>query len=335
MKSFTPIILLATERSGSNLLRAILSSHSAVASPPPAGLVDALARVQPRYFPPDQPPHLLEFVEDAITLTQTHLNPWDIELAPQMIMERMNAGSLWELLRVMNEIYAEHAGCSFWCSKEPGLIKYVYEIREHLPNAKFVYLARDGRDVAISKLRGGVHELNVYSIAQGWASEQMPCLRALNDPLFKDHLFMLKYEDLIENSEAQVRSLMDFIGLEFESSQLEFYKDKNILSHSKKSRFWKNLAKPINTSNKGRYKHGLGMKQIEIFESVAWEEMKLLGYPLESMQRKTITNFDKRMLKRISFFRKMYRKMDPRAEASRRRARNKIVQGIINRKFTN
>jgi len=333
MKEFTPIILLASERSGTNLLRALVSSHTAVASPPPCSIVDVLANNHFRYFPPSAPPYLAELSEDAITLTQSHLNPWDISLTPQMIMERMGPASFWELFRVVNELYAEKMASAFWFSKEPGLFRHIYEIRSHMPNAKLVYMTRDGRDVAASMINAGVHEFHVYNAAQHWVLDQRYCLCALSDPMIRDQMFMLKYEELIESPEAVMRRLMSFVGLEYESSQMEFYKNKSVMIHAGKSKFWKNISNPIDSSNKGKYRKSLGTSGTRIFESVAWREMNLLGYPLDSLNRREITGIDRVTFRLSAFLRKACKRMNTKDESSRIRARTKIFREIWNRKF--
>jgi len=327
----SPIMILGSERSGTNLLRALLSTHSKIASPPPAGFIDTLGGIQSRYFPSSGSSYLSELIDDVIKLTKAHLNPWDIELDSEVIRAKLKHSSLWEVFRVVNEIYAENYQRPCWCSKEPGLFKYIYEIAGHLPSAKFVYLVRDGRDVAASMLRGHLHEFHVYSAAQNWASSQRCCLNAIADPAVSGRMYLLKYEYLIESPETAMRNLMAFIGLEFEESQLQYYRNEKVLEHSSRFSLWSNLARPINGENKGGYKSSLGAKNIEIFESVAWGEMKALGYSVESSHKRTFTNFDIRLYRAIALLRRKFWSMDPRGEASRIRARAKVTLEILNR----
>ena len=334
MRAITPIILLASERSGTNLLRALVSSHSAVASPPPCSIVDVLADYAFRYFPPSRPPHLRELAQDAITLTKSHLNPWDIDLTPQAIIERMGQASFWELFKVINELYAEKAGRTYWFSKEPGLFRHIYEIKMHMPNARFVYMARDGRDVAASMIKGGIQEFHIYNAAHHWASDQRYCLGAFADPMLRNSIHFMKYEDLIENQESEMRRLMSFVGLGFEPSQLEFYKRKSVIDHAEKSRFWKNLAKPIDASNKGKYRESLGAKKTVIFESVAWAEMLALGYPLESKSKMEITVIQRGVYWFIALLRKIGKRFDMNKESARIRARTKVFREIRSRSFS-
>ena len=67
---------------------------------------------------------------------------------------------------------------------------------------------------------------------------------------------------------------MRFVGLDFEGSQLQYHRNPQVVDHSKRSRFWRNLARPIDQKNKGKYRDGLGERSVEIFESVAAAEME-------------------------------------------------------------
>ena len=326
-----PVLILGSERSGTNLLRALLSAHSKIASPPPAGFVDPLVDIQARYSLNGQASRLTELIKDVITLTKTHHNPWDVDLDLGVIKSRLKNDSLYDVFRVVNEIYAEEFGCRCWCSKEPGLFKNIKAFADHLPDSKFVYLIRDGRDVSASMLQGHLHQFHVYFAALNWVLVQRFCLDALADKNLSERIYPLKYESLIEDPGHEMQKLMRFIGFEFESTQLEYYKNKDVLKHSKKSQFWKNLAQPINKNNKGGYKKNLGAKNIEIFESVAWKEMEALGYSLDTQHEKKFTDFDMRLYKATAFLRKIFWSLDPREEAVRSRARIKVTHEIINR----
>lgn len=333
MTQCTPVILLSSERSGTNLLRALLSTHSDIASPPPCGILDTLAQHQFRYLSPIQSTYMPELIEDMITLTQIHMNPWGIELNAERVGEKIETPSFWSLFSTMNELYAEQQGCSFWFSKEPGTFNYIYNFKAHLPNAKFIYMTRDGRDVAASMLKGKLHEFHIYNVAKRWAHEQKLCLNAYSDPIMNDQMFMIKYEDLIENTESVLSNLMNFLGLDFEKEQLNFHQSDDVLEHAKKSKFWKNLSKPIDKSNKGTYLNNLSEKQIEIFESIAWNEMKALDYSLENTSQQTFTAMDKAIFLIHAYMRRKYSQFSRSEESSKRTSREKAVDKILNRTF--
>ena len=333
MPQYTPIVLLSSERSGTNLLRALLSTHTKIASPPPCGILDTLAPYQFRYLSPLHSTHMSEMIEDAIILTQTHMNPWDVELKHDMVSERISSPSFWGLFRTINELYAEQYDCPFWFSKEPGSFNYIYNFKVHLPNVKFIYMVRDGRDVATSILKGKLHEFHIYNVAKCWAHEQKLCLNAYSDPIMSDQMFMIKYEDLIENTESVLSNLMNFLGLDFEKEQLNFHQSDDVLEHAKKSKFWKNLSKPIDKSNKGMFLNNLSEKQIEIFESIAWNEMRALDYSLENTSQRNFTALDKAIFLIHAYMSRKYSQFSRSEESVRWKSRGKAVDKILNRTF--
>jgi len=310
-----------------------VSAHSAVVSPPPCGIIGVLAKKSFRYISPLNTDHLEELIIDAITITQTHLNQWGVVLKLEEIRDRMDSISFWNLFKVMNDIFAEKKGYKYWFSKEPDLFQHIYEIGLHMPKAKFVYMVRDGRDVALSMLKGGAHEHHIYNAAIKWVEAQRCCLSAISDSKMQERIFILKYEELVFNPEKISQQLMNFIGLDFEESQLEFYKEKEIISHSEKSVFWKNLAKPIDSRNTGNYKKYLSPREIGVFESIAWREMAALGYTLESQHIRNISSFEKGLFKVSAVLQRMLKEMSLNDENKRRKVRNEGIRTIANRSF--
>lgn len=326
-----PVVILGSERSGTNLLRALLGAHSSIGTPPPTGMIITLG---PRYFYYfNDPPHLHALVQDALRLTQCHLNPWPVNPPVEQVMEGMNENSFWEIFRVLNEFYAKAHGREVWVSKEPGLCHYIYEMALHLPRIRFLYLVRDGRDVAASMLKGKRHALHVYTAAKQWSEEQRKCLTALADPLVQERIHVVKYEALVEQPEEILPRVMEFLGVKWERAQLEFYKQKDARAHASLSKFWTNVASPIDSSRKGRYRDKLAGRQIQIFESLAWREMAILGYKPQFRERKKISGVAKLVYWLSEAVRRRYARLSASEEDKNRRRYLQVVREIQNREF--
>lgn len=335
MSKCVPIILLASERSGTNLLRAMVSSHSKVSAPPPTGLVGNLASRAFYYLTPLNSQHVSEFIDDAITMTQIHFNPWDISINQQEVLKRLSSVSFWQVFKSLYDIYTEDEEKNFWFSKEPNLFNHIYEIKLNMPDAKFIYMVRDGRDVAASMIKGGMHTSHIYEAAHMWSSDQKKCLTALSDPMLSESMLLINYEDLISDANAVMKKVMEFVGLNYESSQLEYYKNKNVINHSNKTEFWKNISKPLDSTNKGKYKNNLSAKQIEIFESIAWDEMRLLGYQLETKIRKKHSSYKIFYFIMSTMIRKKIKNFDMSEEGKRQKQRKLRFKKILSRTFHN
>lgn len=272
-----PLILLASERSGSNLLRAILVSNSAIASPPPAGLVVAMAPHEAKYRKKDGALDRRRYIKDALTLTQLHWSPWDIRPTIEEIEARMCADNFWALFRAMNEAYAEKKGGRYWLTKEPEIAAWAQDILLNYSDAKFIVLVRDGRDVALSRLKGRLHEFHIFGAAAAWSAGQKHCREALTSQSAHGRICLVTYEELIRNPKKAILQLASFIGVEFEDQMLEYYKNREIIAYSGRTPLWGNIGKPINSSNQGKYKRALSNREIRVFEAIAWEELKYFG----------------------------------------------------------
>lgn len=310
-----------------------MTTHSQIASPPPFSMIDVLAGSVYKYTGQSQDDNFDVLIEDAIALTKTHMNPWGIEVTPEDIKRKIHFHSFWELFTVLNELYTESENKQHWFSKEPGLFKHIYELAMHLPEAKFIYMVRDPRDVVASMLKGGIHEQNVYNAAQKWRNEQRLCLNANSDPLLSKQMLLVSYEALLEDVDATVRRVMNFLEIPFEKTQLEFYKNEKVIVHSKKSEFWKNLSKPIDQKNKGRYSNSLTKQQIKVIESLCWKEMKVLGYQPVTAKPENISVFSKIWYRGHSHLKKLGQSVALTSESRRQKKRRRRNSTIKNRSF--
>lgn len=89
------------------------------------------------------------------------------------------------------------------------------------PDARFLHLLRDPRDVAPSVVQKGWAG-NVYH-ATDWWTEAERCwdtLRARMDP---EQLLEVRYEDLVRDPEAELTRICDFIGVEFDARMLRYH----------------------------------------------------------------------------------------------------------------
>jgi hypothetical protein len=327
------IFLVATERSGTNLIRAILSSHSQISSPPPFSMVDVMASSSFKYLAEGKATHFRALVDDALTLTRSHLNPWDIDLSSDYVLDKTRTKSFWEVLSTLNDCYAESEGKQHWFSKEPGLFKHIYTLALNFPEAKFIYMVRDPRDVVASMLKGRLHAQNTYTASCRWRDEQRLCLNALVDNALADRVTLVRYEELLENPTDIIRKLMIRLNLPFEVEQLEFHKNDKVVEHSMKSEFWSKLSEPVDTKNRGKYKDVLNQRQVALIEACCGEEMRALNYEIENSELRVISIFSKAFYRAHELIMKKVNAKRLSDEAGKHRARKQKVSEIRRRSF--
>ena len=129
--------VVACSRSGTTLLRAMLDSHPELAIPPESHFLAALLRE------PLTPSEFLSFLE-----THERFIAWDlpIEDVRQAFLDD-GVSDKASAVRALYASYARRQGKPRWGDKTPGYVRRIRELSELLPEAKFIHLIRDGRDV--------------------------------------------------------------------------------------------------------------------------------------------------------------------------------------------
>jgi hypothetical protein len=102
---------------------------------------------------------------------------------------------------------------SRWGDKTPYYALHLDKLISWWPDAKFIHLVRDGRDVALS-LFGRRHDFSAYNIyyaAQYWQHYVDTC-RKQGMKLPAGQYLEIRYEDILNDKEAAMQIICDFIG---------------------------------------------------------------------------------------------------------------------------
>jgi hypothetical protein len=100
--------------------------------------------------------------------------------------------------------------------KHPGYSRYVEHIDLLIPNAKFIHLIRDGRDVAVSLLSASAGWAKLWApkdIRSAATSWRKFVLEARKAQAHKNRYVELRYESLFANGEDVLKDLFGFIGV--------------------------------------------------------------------------------------------------------------------------
>lgn len=272
------IILLSSERSGSNLLRLMFNSHSQISGPAAPHIAKHLAPYIHLYGDLSSDKKLVPLIEDMLALTKIQVDPWRKDISVEYVLKEIRTYTFWEVYQAIFSLNAKCEGKHYWFNKENNLFDYAFEILHSLSGFKFIYLVRDGRDYACSmkKVLGG--HSHYYQIANQWKNEQLKCLRIYTQLKKSESIYLLYYEDLIAKPEETLRELVNFAGFDYEENMLNYFNSDYASLTASKTASWENLSKPVMNSNSGKFKTQMSAKDIRLFESIAGDELRLLGY---------------------------------------------------------
>jgi tetratricopeptide (TPR) repeat protein len=200
-------LLSGHPRSGTTLLEQVLDAHSDVTSLEETALIhDEVYRLVTRDFPPGT--GLLQMLDSAPPSLLCHARENYFHCA-EMYQRKPVGGRLL-------------------VDKNPGVNIIVPVLARVFPGTKFLIALRDPRDVVLScfmqsltltpvssaylSLEGTV---NQYASVMGFWIEMLPRLG--------NQWMQIRYEEMVDDLPAVARSVLGFLGLEFEENVLKFY----------------------------------------------------------------------------------------------------------------
>jgi hypothetical protein len=201
-------------RSGTTLFRLMLDSHPELAIPGETHFVPALIKRVERHKP--HPDELTGLIVGHKRWGDFHLEPHDLRARLRAI-DPLTAG---DALRAFYMLYAEKHEKSRYGDKTPGYLRDMPRIQRVLPEARFIHIVRDGRDVALSVLKMNWGPATVTEAAELWV-ERITKARTLEPKT--NHYIEQRFEDLLTETEATLRRACEFIDLEFDPVMLDYH----------------------------------------------------------------------------------------------------------------
>lgn len=276
-----PFFIIGTERSGSNLLRAILNSHVRIAIPHPPHIMKELGPKEKSYGDLSHNQNFYHLIDDVIKLVKLHFVSWPVELNREDIFKKAETRSLYSINAIIYEGYSAHMNKNRWGCKSTFMIHYIDEILKVHPKAQFIHLIRDGRDVAVSARKSVFNHFHPYYVAKLWSKEQALALY-WRERLPAQQFKTIHYEKLITRPELTVREICAFLEEEYQEDLLFYFEKKDVTELSKLSTSWKNISRAVLSDNSKKYKIELTSSEITLFESLSEKELEAFGYDLET-----------------------------------------------------
>ena len=151
-------------------------------------------------------------------------------------------------------------GKTNWGDKTPHYLLDLDIINSLFPYAKYIYIIRDGRDVALSLLRKRWGPNNIYACAHTWKCYNTVHTDTLHNLRNKKLIYELKYEDILQNPETKISEIYDFLNEELNNDKIM------------------ELIKSMKRDNFSKWKIKMNDKQIKLFENIAADCLKTYGY---------------------------------------------------------
>lgn len=281
----TPVFMIGTQRSGSNLLRLMINQLEQIASPHPPHILERMYPLVKHYGDLNKHENFVQLVDDVCQLVELNPVPWEgISLNRDDVISRCRENNLIAVHGAVYDIYAESRNAVTWCCKSLANIKYTNDIEAYFKKPKYIYLYRDGRDVALSFQKAVVGEKHIYNIAKEWAETQELAIE-LRQCIEPSRFFNISYEELTFQPEKSAQNLCEFLGVDYTPSMLNFHETDEAKNAAASSNLWSNVTNPVMQNNSKKYLKDMHFVDIQIFESVAGHILDQLGYEREHIAK--------------------------------------------------
>ncbi len=276
-------------RSGTTLLRLMLDSHPEVAIPGETHWVPKLIKSFERGE---------QTAADAAHLAIDHKRWGDFHLDAAELrarIEGLDPVTAADTIRAFYMLYAEREGKIRYGDKTPGYVREMRRIQRVLPEARFVHIIRDGRDVSLSHLRMNWGPETYEQSARLWRNR---IRKARKMAPSVNHYMEVRFEDLVADTEGVLRRVCDFIELDFDPVMLDYHERaegrlqekarelprKGRPNQSAEARMDSHrLAKePPRSDRVGMWRERMTPEEVAQYESVAGDMLVELGYELGS-----------------------------------------------------
>ena len=255
------VFVSGAPRSGTTLLKAILENHSAACGPTyeSTGLFSNVDFFRDQWW------------------GQTGLDSNTI--APLL----SSSGDIVSFYEKIARTMRDRHDASVFVDKMPWPPRRhrLWYVTSKFEGARWIHVVRDGRDCYCSAANHPhVHQSETASaFAKYWRT----CVESHEAMIPEERKCTIRYEDLTRTPSSVIESVMDFVGVDFESQQIEAssrnsYDDGAEDAHSR-------LQKPISDASVGRWKDEMSAEDVQAFQRHAREVLRKFDYEEETSVR--------------------------------------------------
>jgi hypothetical protein len=165
--------------------------------------------------------------------------------------------------------------------KTPRYVQFLPRLARLLPEARFLHVIRDGRDVALSLVEMKWGPPTIQDAALHWRHYVKSGMRA-GSRLGRTRYLECRYEQLIENPEDTVKLVCRFFELTYFESMLRYYERADaIIRPTSRPKAHQRLRMPL-TAGIRDWRSTMAEEDVSAFEALAGDLLAELGYPLRT-----------------------------------------------------
>lgn len=275
-----PVFVVGMPRSGTTLLSSMLDAHSDLVIAPETHYFTRCWTGEPLSDATDaqgmldrlfQQPGVADMALSAAEREAIHAR-----------VRSLHRPSHADVLRAVTTVFAARTSARAWGEKTPDHLRYVPEMARQFPEAVFVAIVRDPRDVCLSLQSVPWNRDTLPEQAWTWRSyvERMNHYRAA----YPDRFYDLRYEDLITNPKRELRAVCDFLAMPFEPAMLAFHQQEDRSFDAHREPWKEKTEQAVDPTNQQKWRTQMPEAERVIVELIAGNRLESYDYASTPVQ---------------------------------------------------
>jgi hypothetical protein len=280
------LFILGNPRSGTSLLRITLNCHNNIVIPPESGFIVWWYEKYKHWNPVNG-----FYILDDI-LQSKKIETWNLD--KNKILDNIRLYNPKNYAEICSIIYLTYASnynkdVKIIGDKNNYYIAHTDVLNKLYPNAKYIHLIRDVRDVACSYINlNKLGSESVYKpelptqiedICKEWNDNNQSILN-YSRTIQKENFLTIRYEDFVLDNRKTLLNICNFLGIEFDNAMLSYFdKNREFSLEPKETLDWKmKTLEPLDVKNIGKYSQELSEIEVNTINQHTLNLRKLYQY---------------------------------------------------------
>jgi sulfotransferase family protein len=262
------------------MLQLMLHAHPRIAIPPETRFVLEGYRRRRQFRPLSSPENRQRLADWIVDRRDSRFV--DLGLDAQPVRADVQAApTLGSAFQAVFRAYARRFGKVRWGDKRPAYIANLPVLLRLFPNAQIVHIVRDGRDCVASLKEMSWHHTGLYRAISTWA-QAVDHGDWAAQALGPDTYHELRYEDLVTDTEKELRRLCQFLSEEYDPALAEPVAVADVAVPAHKT--WHARTRlPVGSDRVGRWQHRLDPAEAALCEAALGSRLRAHGYELAGL----------------------------------------------------
>lgn len=326
------IFLMSIERCGSNLITRIMGSHEQVCGIANSNLITTIALNLYKYYDL-KGPNWNRLIQDIFHILSKKHTYWSKNYTIQELHDLAGEADLRTLLQKIHTGETTFNQKKLTLIRENSIHRFSHFLDKLFPEASYIGMVRDPRDMAASWIKNPVLRGGVVRSTQRWKYDVQGYLQ-MRGWMPHKNIPIIRYEDLLTDPQHHLSLLCEIANIEYSPSMLDFYKDNLTIVNATTLTSVQRVKEPLDSKNTQKYLSVLNNDEITYAENICSPEMEAFGYDRTkpALNGHQMHELERALIDKEPYAKENY-KLIPEKEREKLQNSNKVIAQINNSSF--